>query len=134
MSSSLMFSLASLAAQGVYYNLTISHGSISDSQLISLNASYYNFTAPEGALPCEVYNFSVTLAHANNADVRTGCSVLLETILYSRNPLDTDNDLWTEVDLLGELILNITVKVSIGAHIDNEIKNYYSISRKPVLQ
>ena len=115
-------SLASLAAQGVYYNLTISHGSSSDSQLISLNEPYYNFTVPGGALPCEVYNFSVTLAHVNNADVRTGCSVLLETILYSRNPLDTNNDLWTEVDLLGELILNITVKVSTGVHIDNEIK------------
>ena len=37
-------------------------------------------------------------------------------ILYSRNPLDTDHDLWTEVDLLGELILNIIVKVSIGLH------------------
>ena len=114
----------------MYYNLTISHGSISDSQLISLNESTYHFIAPEGAPPCEVYNLSVTLAHANNVDVRTNGSVLLETILYSRNPLDYD--LWTEVDLLGELILNIIVKVSIGLHIDNN--NYYSISRKPVLQ
>ena len=113
--------LVSLAAQRVYYNLTISHGSISDSQLISLNESTYHFTAPEGAPPCEVYNFSVTLdlAHANNVDVRIDCHVLLETILYSRNSLDTDHDLWTEVDLLGELILNIIVKVSIGLH------NYY---------
>ena len=101
------------AAQGMYYNLTVSHGSFSDSRLISLNESTYHFTASEGARPCEVYNFSITLAHANNVDVRTGCSVLLETILYSRNPLDTDYDLWTEVDLLGELI----VKVGIGLHI-----------------
>ena len=104
------------------YNLTISHGSISDSQLlISLTESTYHFSAPEGAPPCEVYNFSVTLVHANNVDVRTGCSVLLETILYSRNRLDTNYDLWTQVDLLGELILNIIVKVSIGLHIDKKI-------------
>ena len=104
---------------GVYYNLTISHGSISDSQLISLNESTYHFTVPEGVPPCEVYNFSVTLTYVNKVDVTTGCSILLETILYSRNSLDTDHDLWTEVDLLGELILNIIVKVSIGLH------NYY---------
>ena len=42
-----------------------------------------------------------------------------------------DHDLWMEVDLLGELFLSIIVKVSIGLHIDN---NYYSISRKPVLE
>ena len=109
----------------MYYNLTISHGSTSGSQLISLNESTYHFTAPEGAPPCEVYNFSITLAHANNADIRTDCSVLLETILYSRNPLNTNYDLWIEVDLLGALILNITVKVSIGVHIDNEINENY---------
>ena len=111
--------LVSSAAQGVYYNLTIGHGSSSDSQLISLTESTYHFIASEGAPPCEVYNFSVTLTYVNKVDVRTGCSVLLGTILYSRNPLDTDHDLWTEVGLLGELILNIIVKVSIGLH------NYY---------
>ena len=99
----LWINLVSSAAVGVYYNLTISHGSSSDSQLISLNESTYHFTVPEGAPPCEIYNFSITLAHANNVDVRTGCSIILETIL-SRNHLDTDYDLWTEVDLLGELM------------------------------
>ena len=103
----------------MYYNLTISHGSSSDSQLISLNESAYTFTDPKDALPCEIYNFSIT---TNYVSARTGCSVLLETfMLYSRNPLDTNNDFWTEVDLLGELILKITVEVSTGVHNDNEI-------------
>ena len=40
------------------FSLTVSHGS--SSQVISLNDSFYYFTAPEDAPPCEVYNFSVT--------------------------------------------------------------------------
>ena len=76
--------LASLAAEGVSYNLTISHGSSSDSRLISLNESTYHFTVPEGAPPCEVYNFSVTAT--NVGTTYTGCSVpspVLSTMLPS---------------------------------------------------
>ena len=106
----------------MYYNLTISHGSSSDSQLISLNEPTYHFTAPEGAPPCEVYNFSVSVNSTEYVGVRPGCSAHLEAlILYSKTPLDAYNimDFWTKVVLLGELILNITVKVSkinIGVH------------------
>ena len=76
--------LVSSAAEGVYYNLTISHGSISDSQLISLNESTYHFTAPEGAPPCEVYNFSVTATYVGATYTGAGCSVpVLSTTLHS---------------------------------------------------
>ena len=106
--------LVSSATERVYYNLTISHGSISDSQLISLNESTYHFTVPEGAPPCELYNFSVSVNNTKYVGARPGCSALLETLmLYSKTPLDA---YWTKVVLLGELILNITVKVSIGMH------------------
>ena len=44
--------------------LTISHGS--SNEIMSLNESYYHFTAPEDAPSCEVYNFSVA---------EVGCSV-----------------------------------------------------------
>ena len=53
--------------------LNITHGS--SSQVISLNKSYYNFTAPEGAPPCEVYNFYVTTTYVGATYTGAGCSV-----------------------------------------------------------
>ena len=53
--------------------LTISHGS--SSQVISLNESHYNFTDPEGAPPCEVYNFSVTATYVGATYTGAGCNV-----------------------------------------------------------
>ena len=53
--------------------LTISHGSSSDN--VSLNESTYHFTAPEGASPCEVYNFSVTATYVGATYTGAGCSV-----------------------------------------------------------
>ena len=98
----------SVATSGVHYNLSISYGS--SRQDISLNESTYLFTAPEGALPCEVYNFSVTATYVGATYNGAGYIVHSEA-LYLRNPLGTD-EFWTEVNLLGELILNITVEVN----------------------
>jgi hypothetical protein len=53
--------------------LTISHGSSRDK--VSLNASHYYFTAPEGAPPCEVYNFSITATYVGATYTGAGCSV-----------------------------------------------------------
>ena len=53
--------------------LTISHGSSSDN--VSLNESHYHFTAPEGAPPCEVYNFSVTTIYVGATYTGAGCRV-----------------------------------------------------------
>ena len=52
--------------------LTISHGS--SSETMSLHESYYHFTAPEGAPPCEVYNFSVTATYVGATYTGAGCS------------------------------------------------------------
>ena len=59
--------------QAQIFLLTISHGSSSDN--VSLNESYYHFTAPEGAPPCEVYNFSVTATYVGATYTGAGCSV-----------------------------------------------------------
>ena len=56
--------------------LTISHGSSSD--IMSLNESTYHFTAPEGAPPCEVYNFSVTATYVGATYTGAGCSVFID--------------------------------------------------------
>ena len=55
------------------FSLTVSHGSHTDT--ISLNESYYHFTAPESAPPCEVYNFSVTATYVGATYTGAGCSV-----------------------------------------------------------
>ena len=55
------------------YLLTISHGS--SSRVFSLRDTYFNFTAPEGAPPCEVYNFSVTATYVGATYTGAGCSV-----------------------------------------------------------
>ena len=107
MSSSL--SLASLAAQSVYYDLTITRGS--SSQEISLNETNYSFTPPEDAPTCEVYNFSVTAAYVGAIYTGASCSdEHSETLIFQKNP----DKIWSNVCLLGELVLNITVEVSTG--------------------
>ena len=66
------------------FSLTISHGSTS--QVISLNDSFYYFTAPEDAPPCEVYNFSVTATYVGATYTGAGCSVpspVISTMLPS---------------------------------------------------
>ncbi len=55
------------------YSLTVSYGSVS--QVIHLNESYYHFTAPEVAPPCQVYNFSVTATYVGATYTGAGCSV-----------------------------------------------------------
>ena len=66
------------------FSLTVSHGS--SSQVISLNDSFYYFTAPKDASPCEVYNFSVTATYVGATYTGAGCSVpspVLSTMLPS---------------------------------------------------
>ena len=64
--------------------LNISHGS--SSETVSVNASHYHFIAPEGAPPCEVYNFSVTATYDGATYTGAGCSVpspVISTMLPS---------------------------------------------------
>ena len=73
------------------FSLTISFGS--SSQVITLNESYYYFIAPEGAPPCQVYNFSVTATYniPGASYTGAGCSVpspVLSTILPSLPDID----------------------------------------------
>ena len=64
------------------FKLNISHGF--KSNIISVNESYYYFSAPEDAPPCEVYNFSVTDTYIGST--YNGCHVsspVLSTMLPS---------------------------------------------------
>ena len=56
------------------YKLTITN-TYNQPQMLKLNQSYYGFTAPEGAPPCEIYNFSVTATYVGATYTGAGCSV-----------------------------------------------------------
>ena len=74
------------------FSLKINDGS--KSQVVSLNESSYTFTAPEGAPPCQIYNFSVTTTQYDFAGASytgAGCSVpspVLSTMLPSLPDID----------------------------------------------
>ena len=98
--------------------------------VIQLSDSYYIFTAPEGAPPCEVYNFSVTATYDTDGATYTGAGCGVQSsdilVLHGANLSDT-SDLWTEVNLLGELIFNITVEVSNHTLINATQLKYFCI-------
>ena len=70
---------------GLRFSLRVSDGS-SIQEITLFNESTYYFTAPEGASPCEVYNFSVTATYVGATYTGTGCNVpstVLSTMLPS---------------------------------------------------
>ena len=103
--------------------LTISHGSSSDN--MTLNESHYHFTAPDGAPPCEVYNFSVTATYVGATYTGAGCSVpspVLSTMLPSLPSIDRLESSLNFVLSKKSGGLSLQVSFEVSAH------NYYSCS------
>ena len=67
------------------YSLTISYGS--SSQVIPLNESFYYFTVPDGAPPCEVYNFSVITTYVGATYIGDDCSAPSKVLSRMLPPL-----------------------------------------------
>jgi hypothetical protein len=85
------------------FSLTIiSNGSIGE--VIPLNKPHYHFTAPEGAPPCEVYNFSVTATYVGATYTGAGCSVssIVNNVMLPSLP----NIGWLESSVMYSLVLN----------------------------
>ena len=104
------------------FSLTVNHGS--SSQVISLNDSFYNFTAPEDAPPCEVYNFSVTATYVGATYTGAGCSVpspVLSTMLPSLPDLGRlESSLhYSLVKDSEDLTLNVSFEVCFVVYIIN---------------
>ena len=57
------------------YILTIVTSSNTQPQILKLHQPYYEFTAPEDAPTCDVYNFSVTATYVGATFTGAGCSV-----------------------------------------------------------
>ena len=68
------------------FTLRISSGSNSQGNQLNNSESSYYFTVPEGAPPCEVYNFSITATYVGATYTGIGSSVpspVLSTMLPS---------------------------------------------------
>ena len=103
--------------------LTISHGSTSNN--VILNESHYHFTGPEGAPPCEVYNFSVIATYVGTTYTGAGCSVpssVLSTMLPSLPSIDRLESSLNFVLSKKSGGLSLHVSFEVSAH------NYYSHS------
>ena len=67
------------------YNLMVING-VNKQWIFNPQETYHIFTAPEGAPPCEVYNFSITATYVGATYTGAGCSVpspVLSTTLPS---------------------------------------------------
>ena len=78
--------------QLLQYYLTIMN-TINQQWTFKLQDPNYVFTAPEGAPPCEVYNFSVTVTYVGATYTEAGCSIsnpVLSTMLPSLPDIMSD--------------------------------------------
>jgi hypothetical protein len=102
------------------YSLSVNSPSIRE-QRFQLYEPYYLFTAPEGAPPCEVYNFSVTATYDVVGATYTGagCSVpsqVLSTMLPSLPDIDLlESSIDYSLKMLSgkKVILSISYQVSV---------------------
>ena len=64
------------------YSLTVNYGS--HTNVTTLKEFSYNFTAPEGAHPCEIYNFSVIATYEIVGTTYTGAGCSMNSPVLSR--------------------------------------------------
>ena len=112
-----LLSLSPATIQGVsqiyYYTLTIGYGL--SSKVIFLNDSYYYFTAPEGASPCEVYNFSVAATYVGATCTGPVLSTMIPSLIDIKHLSDTIS--YHLVKLSPRLTLSVYFEVSYNSNI-----------------
>ena len=91
--------------------LTITHGLV-----YNTTEHHYSFTAPEGAPPCEVYNFSITATYVGAIYTGAGCSVpspVISRMLPSLPNIERMNAslMYSLVVIHGNLNLNVSFEV-----------------------
>ena len=96
--------------------LTITYGS--NRKVINTTKHHYSFTAPEGAPPCESYNFSVTATYVGATYTGSDCSVpssVISRILPSLPDIEQLNAslTYSVIKIAGQIKLNVSFEVSI---------------------
>ena len=101
---------------GQTFILNISHRSELITS-VSLNESYYYFSAPEGSPPCGIYNFSVTATYTGARYIGAGCGVssrMLSRMLPSLpniEGLERSLKHSVAIELSQDVILNVLFEV-----------------------
>ena len=94
------------------YLLTVVN-SVNQQWTFTTQEPYLHFTAPEGAPPCEVYNFSITATYIGATYTGAGCSVpspVLSTMLPSL-PLIGNLQSYSIEKQAGEAVLTVYFQV-----------------------
>ena len=108
------------------YTLTIlnSRKTQPQTQIHQLHQHYFIFTAPEGAPPCEVYNFSVTATYIGATYTGAGCSVPSPVINRMLPSLPDIDALVSSINfLLEKRFIGITLMISFQVLNNEEFKS-----------
>ena len=95
------------------YLLTVV-SSVNQQWIFTTREPYLHFTAPKGAPPCEVYNFSVTATYVGATYTGAGCSVpspVLSTMLPSLPLIGNVQSYSIEKQGAGEAVLTVYFEV-----------------------
>jgi hypothetical protein len=92
--------------------------SVSRQWTFAAQEPYHIFTAPEGAPPCEVYNFSVTATYVGATYTGAGCSVPSPVISTTLPSLPNIGDLQSSYNFslekqAGEAVLTVYFQVNV---------------------
>ena len=102
------------------YTLTVNSKN-AQPQLYELQRSFFSFTAPEGAPPCEIYNFSVTATYIGATYTGAGCSVPSPVISRMLPSLPDKKGLQSSLNHSVEKEDGNTVTVRISIEVSNII-------------
>jgi hypothetical protein len=83
------------------YQVTVVN-SVSRQWTFAAQEPYFHFTAPEGAPPCEVYNFSVTATYVGATYTGAGCSVASQVLSAMLPSLPIIDDFQSSYNVLLE--------------------------------
>ena len=109
--------------QASNFMLTIPHGQ--HTRHIELTSFHFVFSAPEGAPPCEVYNFSVTATYVGATYTGAGCSEPSPVISRMLPSLPNISRMeasirHTLIKRNGRLMLNIYFEVMVKSDLNDE--------------
>ena len=120
-------------SQSVFTLTIVSSSNAAQPQILHLHQPYYAFTAPEGAPPCEVYNFSVAASYDFVGATYTGdgCSVSSPVVSRMIPSLPDINPLRNSIKCsLEKHSTGITLTTSFEVHTNSTLQ-YLMIALTP---
>ena len=103
----------------VTYTLTVIRNN-TQPQIFELNETGYVFSAPEGAPPCEVYNFSVNANLVGTNTTYVGCSIASETVATMLPSLPDISRMESSIDYVLEKRLTMEFELRVSFMVRNQ--------------